>query len=84
MPTDDGFGLDDNQRILPARPGRLQDCPEQLIQKAQRRPGPFPLQDGPLLAQGEDFDSKVSATLKERASGGDQGKDERQHGLALT
>jgi hypothetical protein len=70
MPIDDRFGLDDYQRILPARPGGPQDRPEQPIQRAQRRPGPSPLQDGHLLAKSEDFDNSVSAALQEDAGGG--------------
>ena len=84
MPTDDCFRLDDDQRILPARPSHPQERPEQPIQRAQRRPGPSPLQDGHLLAQGEDFDSDVSAALEEDAGGGNQAQDEWKHGLVLT
>ena len=81
MPADDRFGLDDYQRILPARPSRPQDRPEEPIQRAQRRPGPPPLQDSHLLAKGEDFDSHISAALERDASGGNQGEDKWQHGL---
>ena len=81
MPTDDCFGLDDYQRILPARPSRQQDCPEQAIQGAQRWLGPFPLQHGHLLAKREDFDSDVSAALEEDAGSGNQGEDGWKHGL---
>ena len=73
MPTDDRFGLDNYQRIFPARPSRPQHRPEEPIQRAQRRPGPFPLQDSHLLTKGEDFDSDVSAALEEDAGGGNQG-----------
>jgi hypothetical protein len=83
MPTDDRFGLDDYQRILPARPSRSQDRPEESIQRAQRRPGPSPLQDGYLLAKREDFDSDVSAAVEEDASGSNQGEYEWQHGLSF-
>ena len=83
MPADDRFGLDDYQRNLPARPSRPQDCPEQAIQGAQRRLGPFPLQHGYLLAKREDFDSHVSAALEKDAGGGNQGDEEWQHGLPV-
>ena len=81
MPTHDSLRLDHYQRILPARPSRTQDRPEEPIQRAQRRPGPFPLQDSHLLAKGEDFDSPVSAALEKDTGGGNQGEGERQHGL---
>jgi len=81
MPADDRFGLDDYQCILPARPSRPQYRPEEPIQRAQRRPGPPPLQHSHLLAKGEDFDSDVSAALEEDASGGNQSEEKWQHGL---
>jgi len=85
MPTDDRIRLDDYERILPARPSRPQDCPEQSIQRAQRRLRPFPLQHGHLLAKCEDFDNDVSAALEEDAGCGNQGEDGWKHGLlALT
>ena len=83
MPADDRFGLDDYQRIFPARPSRPQDRPEEPIQRAQRRPGPPPLQDSHLLAKGEDFDSHVSAALEKDASGVNQAEDKWQHGLLV-
>jgi hypothetical protein len=70
MPTDDRFQLDNYQRIPPATPSHPQYCPEEPIQRAQRRPGPPPLQDSHLLSKGEDFDSDVSAALEEDAGGG--------------
>ena len=81
MPTHDRFRLDDYQRILPARPNRPQDGPEQAIHRAQGRPGPFPLQHGHLLAKREDFDSDISTALEKDAGSGDQGEDEWQHGF---
>jgi len=46
----------------------------------QLRPRPFALQDGELLAKGENFNSNVSTALEEDACGGNQGEDEWQHG----
>jgi hypothetical protein len=36
-----------------------------------------------LLTKGEDFESNVSAALQENPSGGNQGKNEWQHGLLV-
>jgi hypothetical protein len=70
-PTDDHFGLDDYQRILPARPGRPQDRPEEPIQRAQGRSGPPAFQHRHLLAKGENFHSvrlwKKTRTAAKRA-----------------
>ena len=63
MPTDDRFRLDNEERILPARPGRPQDCPEEPIQKAQSRPRPFPLQNGHLLTKGANVFSAIFRSL---------------------
>ena len=69
MPTDDRFRFDNEEHILPARPGRPQDCPEEPIQKAQLRPRPFPLQNGYLLAKGEDLEGmSVRLWKKTRAA----------------
>ena len=83
MPADDRFRLDNYQRIPPARPSHSQDRPEEPIQRVQRRPGLFPLQDSHLLAKGEDLDSDVSAALEEDVGGGNQGEDKWQHGLLV-
>ena len=77
MPTDDRFRHDNYQRIPPARPSHPQDRPEEPIHRAQRRPGPPPLQDSHLLAKGEDFDSDVSAALEKDASGVNQAEDRK-------
>ena len=79
MPTDDRYRLDNEEHILPARPGRPQDCPEEPIQKAQLRPRPFPLQNGYLLAKGEDLYSDVRTALEEDARGSNQGEENWQH-----
>lgn len=55
MPTDDRFGLDDYQRIPPARPGRSQHRPEEPIERAQCRPAPLSLQNSQALTKREDF-----------------------------
>jgi hypothetical protein len=78
VPTDDRFRLDNEKRILPAKPGRLQDCPEESIQKAQLRPRPSPLQNGHLLAKGEDLDSDVRTAPEEDAGRSNQGEDNWQ------
>jgi hypothetical protein len=52
-----------DQRILPARPDRPQDGPEQAIQGAQLRPRPSALQYGHFLPKGENLDGDVSVRL---------------------
>jgi hypothetical protein len=50
-----------------------------LGSSVQRRPGPLPLQDGNLLAKGENFEGDLSAALEEDTGGGNQGEEEWQH-----
>jgi len=74
MPTPDRFGLDDDQRIAPARPERSQDRQEQPIKRAQWRSGPLSLQDAHLLAKREDFGGDIRTALEEDAGRGKQGQ----------
>src|SRR5690242_10382995 len=73
MPTHYRFGLDDYQRVAPAGPRCTQDRPEEPIERAQRRSWPFPLQDGELLAECDDLDSKLSTCLEVDTNRGKHG-----------
>jgi hypothetical protein len=80
MPTNYRFGLDDYQREAPARPDCSQHRPEEPIERTQRRSRPFPLQDGKLVTECDDFDSKVSTCLEEDTNRGTHGEENRNHG----
>ena len=84
MPTDDGFGFYDMQRVAPARPCTSQERPEQPIKTIQSRFGPFPLQDGDLLAKREDFDRNISTTLEEDTGRGNQGQEKSNHAIIIS
>jgi hypothetical protein len=62
MPTDDSLGLHDDEEVAPSGPQVPQGGPEESVQEIQGWSGMFPLQDGDLLAQSEDFESGVPAT----------------------
>ena len=83
MPADDRFGFDDHQHILPACPRLPQDGPEQPVQRAERRPGPPPLQDRDLLAQREDLQRGIVAAPEVGANGDEDCEHERDHGLTV-
>src|SRR5215471_11674702 len=52
VPGDDRLRLSDQQRICPPRPSLSQEHPEEPINRAQRRPGPPPLQDSHSADEG--------------------------------
>ncbi len=55
MPTDDRFGLDDDQRFAPASPDARQPDPEETISVLDRRTLPLSLENGRrLLRSGEE------------------------------
>jgi len=83
MPTHYRFGFDDYQRIAPARPARSQDHPEKPIERPQWRSWPFPLQHCDLLPKREDFDSNISTALEEDTGRGNQGQENRNHGIII-
>ena len=68
MPADDGFRLNDDQHFRPSRPEALEHHPEQSVQPVQSRTRMFAFEYGDLLSQGEDFESQIAATSKERPS----------------
>jgi hypothetical protein len=75
MPADDGFRLNDDQHFRPSRPEALEHHPEQSVQPVQSRTRMFAFEYGDLLSQGEDFESQIAATSKERPEREDQRKD---------
>jgi hypothetical protein len=79
MPTYYGFGLDNYQRIAPARPVSLQNRPEEPIERPQGWSRTFPLQHGELVSECNDFDSNIHTCLEEDTSGSNQGDENRNH-----
>ena len=83
MPADDRFRLDDDQRILPARPSRPQDRPRTGDLKGITAAWAVSLQHSHLLTKREDFDSDISTALEEDAGSGNQGEGGCKHGLLV-
>ena len=79
MPTYDGLGLDDDQRLAPARPQAREDDPENPIDHPKRWPRPFPLQDSHLLAESEYLCVECRAAQKGLADDGEEGFDCLMH-----
>ena len=72
MPADDGFRFDEDEDVGPAGPDAVQGDPEEPVERVQRRPRPFPLENGELLSQGENFEGGVAAIAEEDADGGNE------------
>ncbi|MGH9631609.1 MAG: hypothetical protein ACRD7E_25160, partial [Bryobacteraceae bacterium] len=53
--------LDDEERVLPARPEPAECDPEQSVERVQRWPWPLSLEDRELLSERNDFKRNGSA-----------------------
>ena len=82
MPADDSFGLDDDEYLGLARPDAMQGNPKQPVERVQRRPRPFPLENSHLLSQGKNFQGGVAATSEEDTNGLKERGDENRHGIS--
>ena len=69
MPTDHGFGLDDDHDIAPARPTVAEGGPEESVQAVQFWAWPFPFEHGDLLSECENLEGGIAATAEEDPDG---------------
>jgi hypothetical protein len=83
MPADDSLGLHDDEDICPARPKAAKGRPEESVQGVQHWARPFTFEDRDLLAEGEDFEGRVTPTAKEDSDGGEDGEGEFRHELTV-
>jgi len=67
MPSNNGFGLDQDERFHPARPDPPQHDSEHAVNTVESGPWMLALEHGHLLAQGENLETKVVGCAKERA-----------------
>ena len=65
MPANHGVGLDDDQRVDPARPDSEQSHPEAPVGIGQFRPGFLVLQNGELLTESQVFEDEIRAGSEE-------------------
>src|SRR5262249_14248414 len=75
MPFDDSLRFDDQQSGAPISTESRQGDPKQSIQKTQGRPFSGPVENGQLLAKGEDFRHQFKARRKK---GANKGKEKRE------
>jgi len=67
MPTDNGFGLNNENRPLPARPDFAQERPEELVGPRRTSPRSLPDHERKLLSQRQVFEQLI-ATRTEKPS----------------
>jgi hypothetical protein len=70
--ADDGFWFHQREDVDPAGPAAAQRGPEEPVERVQERPRSFPLENGNLLSQGENFEGGVAAIAEEDADGGNK------------
>ena len=80
MPTDDRFGLDDDQRFAPASPDARQPDPEETISVLDRRTLPLLLENGQLLPQGKVLKRQIASFFEAGSEESRQEKQETLHG----
>jgi hypothetical protein len=64
MPSDNGFGADENERLFPRGPKATGEEPEDSVNSCKTRPGMLSLQHSQLLPQYQILDEKVPAGAK--------------------
>ena len=74
MPADDGLGLDDGERLLPARPPATQGKPEESIGRAETRSRVLPSEDGELLSEREVLQGQAGPAGEDREESPGDGK----------
>jgi hypothetical protein len=67
MPTDNRFGLDDDEGLGPTRPTAAKGNPEDPIQPLQFWPGMLAFEHHELLPQGQDLEGGITPTSNEHA-----------------
>jgi hypothetical protein len=65
MPSDDGIGFDEDERVRPTRPKGAESDPEETVDWSKVRAGTLAPEHGKLMAEGEDFEAEVVAGTEE-------------------
>jgi hypothetical protein len=65
VPSDDGFGCDDEERLFPARPTSTDEQPEELVEQIQLWAWMVPLEHDELLTKRQILKNKTGMRAKE-------------------
>ena len=83
MPAHDGVGRDDLDGVSPVRPDPREHDPQEAIGATETRaPRRLALEDGELMAKGENLDLEFETRSNGGAEGGEQGNEQRGHAAA--
>jgi hypothetical protein len=83
VPGHDGFGRNDDERVLPSGPGPSNDYPEEFIEWVEARASMSTLQRDELLTQSKIFEKETSPPAKEAGKHSKTEPDEAKHGQDL-
>jgi hypothetical protein len=83
VPTDYGFGCDDQEGVLPIRPDSPGDYPEELIEGVEARSRMSTFQHDELLTQSKILEKETSPPAKEAYHHSEAEPDEAKHGQDL-
>ncbi len=83
VPTDDGFGRDQDERMFPIRPNPPSDYPEKLIEEAEARSRMSTFQHSELLPEHEILQSKIPAATEKANQGSVPEEKQAEHGKEL-
>jgi len=79
LPTQDGVGRHDDQRLPPTGPESGQAGPEQAVSRAELRPGRCSLVHGELLAEGQVLEGELAVAAEEEGKEPEQVEYESDH-----
>ena len=80
MPADDGPRLDDVQGIAPAVPNSAEHNPQPAVGGTKPRPPSVLLENGHLMAQGQNLQMNVCSIVKAGTERGEKATNHSNHG----
>jgi hypothetical protein len=83
VPAHDGFGRNNDERVLPSGPAPSSDYPEEFIEWVEARARMSTLQRDELLTQSKIFEKETSPPAKEAGKHSKTEPDEAKHGQDL-
>ena len=79
MPADNGFGLDDDEVVLPLMPPSAEVDPEYPVPTAETCPSLFGLQNGELVSESEVLEDEVTPVSRESKDGNNEAFEDSKH-----
>src|SRR5579863_6085163 len=83
VPSDNGFGFDNQEDIGPAGPNAAQSGPKQPVARVQGRTRSLPFHHGNLLTKGEDFHRGIAPGAEENSGGKQDREGKLDHGFTF-